>query len=72
MFKEKDHPVIAEAVRHLVTARDFRDVIVRGQRERFLAFSPEVVAAQLKAALADFLAVPREESVRATRGMVTQ
>jgi len=72
LFKEKDHAFIAEVIHHLVTARDFRDAVVRGQRERLRAFSPEVVGVQFKAALADLLAAPREGSVPAARRMISR
>jgi len=56
LFGEKDHPVIAEAIHHLVTTPALREAIVRGQRERVRAFSPEAVAARFKTALAEVLA----------------
>jgi len=55
LFHEKDHPVIAEAIHHLVTTPALREAIVRGQRERVRAFSPEAVAARFKTALAEVL-----------------
>ena len=57
LVRERDHPLIAEVIYHLVTTHELRELLIRGQRQRFQAFSPEVVQARFKMALEGLLTV---------------
>jgi glycosyltransferase involved in cell wall biosynthesis len=50
-FERKDFPMVGEALESLRTDPALREAVIRGQRERLQAFSPESVRATLEGAI---------------------
>lgn len=58
MFLEKDFPMIGELMELLRQDSEFRDSIIKGQRERLEDFSPQAVSRELKKHLRKFVELP--------------